>query len=310
MLKFIMMCGLPASGKSTFGKELAIQNNAIYISSDEIRKEILKDENDQSDNVAVFEEMLKRTNLALQDKKNVLYDACNISYKRRIDLLKRLKKYHPYFECYVMYKKYENCIFANSQRNRKVPDYVIKRMIMNFYFPQYFEGWDKIIVHNKELLHPDKTLTELFYGENGLCYIEHENPHHQLSIGNHCIAAYLNCLSNPEANNNIRFAALLHDIGKPFCKEFKDSKGNQIDYAHYYQHHLVSAYEAVPYVFSANRITEDDALKILALITFHMHPYFWKQANNEKMKRKYIALWGEELFNEILILHKADEKAH
>ena len=43
MNKLYMMIGLPASGKSTIAKELSKSEEAIVVSSDEIRKELNKD---------------------------------------------------------------------------------------------------------------------------------------------------------------------------------------------------------------------------------------------------------------------------
>ena len=54
-----MMIGLPASGKSTIAKELSKSEDAVIVSSDEIRRE-LGDINDQSQNTKVFEEVEKR----------------------------------------------------------------------------------------------------------------------------------------------------------------------------------------------------------------------------------------------------------
>ena len=51
-------------------------------------------------------------------------------------------------------------------------------------------------------------------------------------------------------------------------------------------------------------------LEILALIQWHMFPYFWEKDNNKKMEKKYRNLWGEELYRKIMLLHKADEAAH
>lgn len=59
MNKLYMMIGLPASGKSTIAKELSKSEDAVIVSSDEIRRE-LGDINDQSQNTKVFEEVEKR----------------------------------------------------------------------------------------------------------------------------------------------------------------------------------------------------------------------------------------------------------
>lgn len=59
MNKLYMMIGLPGSGKSTIAKEISKSEDAVIVSSDEIRKE-LGDINDQSQNNKVFEEAEKR----------------------------------------------------------------------------------------------------------------------------------------------------------------------------------------------------------------------------------------------------------
>ena len=43
MNKLFMLVGLPASGKTTCGKRLAEVEDALIVSSDEIRKELLGD---------------------------------------------------------------------------------------------------------------------------------------------------------------------------------------------------------------------------------------------------------------------------
>ena len=313
MSKLIVMCGLPGSGKTTKAKTLSEEYNATYISSDDLRKEMLGDENNQDNNESVFIEMNKRTADELRRGNNVIYDSCNISCKRRIALIQTMKRYNPEFICALVYKTYEDCLIDNRDRSRVVPDGVIKRMLMNFYFPQKFEGWNeiKIFFSKTQNFKTENDLMELFYGKNGICNIEHNNPHHSLTIGNHCIATYLNLLHDNVEDWKLNLAALLHDIGKPFCKVFIDSKGNPCDVAHYYQHHLVSAYMAVPYLMSCDTvISNDDLLEILALIDYHMHPYFWEKDDNEKMEKKYKRLWGDCLYDKIMNLHYADEKAH
>ena len=59
MVKFYMMIGLPASGKSTIAKEISESEDAVIVSSDEIRRE-MGDVNDQSKNTEVFEEVERR----------------------------------------------------------------------------------------------------------------------------------------------------------------------------------------------------------------------------------------------------------
>lgn len=226
--------------------------------------------------------------------------------------LNELNKINCRKVCYFVHTPFEMCLENNKKRaengGRFVPEYAIERMYKNIYIPQYYEGWDEIIIDTQSKVHEQYELTNLFYGENGLFSIKHDNPHHTLSIGNHCLACYLNTLEfGNKADINLHMAALLHDIGKKFTKEYKDSNGNPTDVAHYYQHHLVSAYDAIKYL---NNFSTKDMLEISALIQWHMFPYFWEKDNNKKMEKKYRNLWGEELYRKIMLLHKADEAAH
>lgn len=305
---FIMMCGLPGSGKSSNAKALSKIYNATICSSDAIREEVTGSVSNQDKDPEVFKILHDRIKENLSRGISVIYDACNISYKKRMAFLNEIKKYDCMKVCYFVYTPYEKVLMNNKNRENVVPEYAIKRMYKNMYVPQYFEGWD-LVVMNREQATIKKGLTELFYGDDGMCKIEHDNPHHTLSIGDHCIACYLNILTENSGNMNFNLAtaALLHDIGKPFTKGYKDSKGNESDHAHYYQHHLVSAYDAIEYLLDRNYM---DILDIVAMITYHMHPYFWEKENNEKMKKKYRQLWGEKMFENIMKLHVADMKAH
>ncbi|WP_282155097.1 AAA family ATPase [Cytobacillus gottheilii] len=54
MAMFIMLVGLPASGKSTLAETLSIKYAAEVLSSDRLRKEIHGDENIQADHKKLF----------------------------------------------------------------------------------------------------------------------------------------------------------------------------------------------------------------------------------------------------------------
>ena len=81
MQMFYMMVGLPGSGKSLTAKAFL---NTITHSSDAIRAEIFSDENRQDQQELVFQTLHKRVLNDLANGKNVVYDATNISYKRRM----------------------------------------------------------------------------------------------------------------------------------------------------------------------------------------------------------------------------------
>ena len=97
-----MLCGLPGSGKSTYAKELADLTGAVICSSDAIRAELFGDINSQTNNDAVFSELHKRVKENLRKNVNVIYDATNISSKRRRAFLRELKNIPCIKECIIM----------------------------------------------------------------------------------------------------------------------------------------------------------------------------------------------------------------
>ena len=60
--------------------------------------------------------------------------------------LETIKKYDYIKTCIVVVTTYEECLERNKQRERTIPEFVIKKMYKNFNVPYYTEGWDKILI--------------------------------------------------------------------------------------------------------------------------------------------------------------------
>lgn len=301
---FYMIIGLPASGKSTYAKELSQKYNCIIHSSDLLRQELFGNINCQENNDALFRELHNRIKNDLIKGKNVIFDACNISYKKRINFIKELKKIKCNKIAVFIATPYEKCLENNQKRDRKVPEYIIERMYKNIYIVQNYEGWDSIeIIWNTDGY--NFYFNELFNGENGLNEIDQENPHHTLTIGKHCLRCSEIC-ENLLDDFELNMAALYHDIGKGFTKAFKNYKGEDSEIAHYYQHHLVSAYDTLFYL-NAFKFDTNCLLNITNYIQWHMQPFF---IETEKSRNKFINLVGQEFYNKLMILHEADVQSH
>lgn len=298
-----MLVGLPCSGKSTISKELAEKYDATIFSSDELRVEMFGNVNDQDHNQELFVELHKRIKNCLRDGKSAVYDATNLNYKKRMAFLAELKNIPCEKICVLMATPYEECLRRNSKRERKVPEYVIKRMYMSFDMPHTFEGYDEIeIVYSTEA---SRTYRSPLAWSRSVRYYNQNNSHHALTLGEHCEAAlvYL-CDNNNDISATLKVATLLHDCGKCFCKTFKNSKGEITDQAHYYGHERVGSYDSLFYQTNGNPID------IAVLIRWHMQPYFWEKDHNEKLHNKYRKLWGDSLYQDIMKLHEADKAAH
>lgn len=296
---FIMMVGLPGSGKSTYAKELAGNINAKICSSDAIREELTGDINSQNNNEEVFKLLHKRIKERLVNGENVIYDATNINSKRRRAFLSELKNIPCVKICIVIAVPFEECCRRNKNRERNIPVDVIERMYKNWNTPYYFEGWDEIIIERDEY---ENNIVGFWIADH--MNYNQDNPHHSMTLGEHC-ATVGRLLAH---DNTLLCAGMMHDCGKPFTKSFINSRGEKTDVAHYYQHHCVGAYDSLFYIYCDNV----DPLDVSIIINLHMQPYFWEKdaENGEKTMNKYKNLWGDKLFNNVMVLHKADKKAH
>ena len=294
-----MAIGLPASGKSTYYEMNLINSDVEYISSDKIREEEFGNVNDQSHNNEVFNLMHKKVINCLKTKKSFYYDATNLSAKRRINFLKEISK-HPDFEkiALVFVPPMDKIFEQNRLRKRHVPHYAIHRMFKSFEVPHYSEGWDSIVIlYNSN----DKKKLAKIYEESK--NILHDNHNHSLSVGNHMMKAFEYARNNYYEDENemiLSVAAQYHDIGKPVCKVFENSKGEYSEEAHFYNHENTGAYLYLSY--SAGK-PED--LLIANLIQHHMD--FFK---GEKYLSKIHQRFGDDFFVLLTKLHDCDIAAH
>ena len=299
--KFIMLVGLPASGKSTKAQNLAEECNAILFSSDALREELFGDVNHQDNNQELFVELHRRIKNCLKDGRSAIYDACNISYKRRMAFISELKNIPCEKICIVMATPYEECLKRNKERERNVPEYVIEKMYRTFDIPWDYEGWDDILVLYNG---PEPCYGHPLNFYNQYKHFKQDNTHHTLTLGQHCMDT---CAALNDTSKELKTAGLLHDCGKPFCKTFANSKGEVTEQAHYYNHEHVGSYCSL---FYGDHYERTNPIYIATLIRWHMQPYFWEKDNNEKQHNKYRKLWGENLYEDIMKLHAADKAAH
>jgi predicted kinase len=133
--------GVPGSGKSTYMKTL----DAVYVSSDAIRKELFGDENSQENPSKVFGILNSRIKEALESGKNATYDATNVSRSSRKKIFKDYRNKADIIVAYYFETPIEEAKRRNNSRDRVVPEEVIDRMFSNLTPPTFEEGFDKII---------------------------------------------------------------------------------------------------------------------------------------------------------------------
>ena len=293
---FIMLVGLPASGKSTYAEKISIKKN-IHLSSDNIRLEYGFEAGQGNDKV--FEEMKKRTIINLNEGKNVIYDATNLVRKNRKYILESIKKIDCKKVCIIFAEPYRVCLERNNKREgfSFVPTEIMKRMLLSFQIPMINEGFDKI-----EIIQTEKGKDIEEYLEDSKIFLQ-DNSHHNLSLFDHMVTAakYINMNYTGDKKDILETAALFHDIGKLVTKNFLDSKGNPSKEAHYYGHENAGAYMFL----SANSsyFSKSERLIIATLINWHMRPYVQMKESKRLLEYK---LLGTELYEMLTILNKAD----
>lgn len=287
MPKLIMLVGIPGSGKTTYAQNYIKEHGAVHLSSDLIRKELYGDESIQGNPNEVFSLMQSRAIEALNNGKNVIYDATNVTRKDRSYIISLCPKF-VHIEAHVIWAPIETCIARDESRGRTVGEAVMHKMLGKFQPPFYDEGIDDI----KVIIPENFNATEYTFDTMNKMRIPHDNPHHTLDVYEHCTAAYLYAC-NYGMNSDVEAAALWHDIGKPYTKAFVDSKGNQCETAHYYSHHNYSGWLA----YGMNNSTPFRVW----LVGNHMEPFF---------DTKYYKNLPSFLKANVDALHECDLNAH
>lgn len=310
MAELVLVIGLPGSGKSTwvqkkYDYDRIFHHNTIILSSDRVRKELFNDENDQSHNEEVFQYIKETAVKGLLQDRRVVIDATNITRKSRASITDYVEQHisgfyeHGLISFIVIATPYYKCLENNSNRSRQVPEEVIKRMYKNFEFPTFTET-----VHLIDFVYPfdldDKYLCNHPY-EN-LMDFPHDTPYHKLTVGEH-MKETLKIMKTLTDDKIMLKTAELHDIGKPFCKEFLEDGSR----ARYLNHANVGSYEAMFYA-KANKFTAREIIDLCNLIQFHMRLY--DCAENEKATKKLKNQLPDELYYKLKLLKIADEEAH
>ena len=309
MPELILLIGIPGSGKSFYTKKYdydrIFKHNTTILSSDQVRKEILGDENDQTHNEEVFQYIKDTSVKQLEKGQRVIIDATNLSRKARqsiTDYVDQKLSFYEYgfIKFVVVATPYYQCLENNRKRSRQVPENVIERMYKQFEFPTFSEA-----VHEIEVVYPfeiDKDFYGMKHPYENLMDFPHDTPYHKLTVGEHMKKTY-EIMQLLTSDKVLLKAAELHDIGKPFCKEIIEEEGR----ARYYNHANVGSYETMFYAKYA-KFDKEETYQLINLIQFHMRAH--DCVDNEKATQKLKLIIGEELYYKLQALRIADKEAH
>lgn len=125
MAKVVLMVGPSGSGKSTYA--WGAFPGYLVLNADSIRKEIAGDESDQSRNAEVFALFRRRFAAALRKGHSVVVDNTNVEAAARAELYRLAAPFGAQVEARVMGTALDVCLARNAERDRKVPEAVIRR---------------------------------------------------------------------------------------------------------------------------------------------------------------------------------------
>lgn len=254
-MTFTMMVGLPGSGKTTLAKTLG----GVYLSSDEIREELYGDAACQENPGAVFDLMLRRAMNALDEDKDVVYDATNINRNQRKHTIDCLRHKYPQMvvKMIVMAVPIGECISNDKNRDRVVGNKVIMKMAKRFHMPLPDEYDELKVVQGSMLISSD----ELFWP---MVDYDQKNPHHERTLDQHCLVAS-EAAAGEDEPQVITEALFFHDCGKVYTQSFKDD-----EVAHYYGHGELGSY----LILCSDLLNNLMYIEVAQLVCYHMRPYF------------------------------------
>lgn len=181
------------------------------------------------------------------------------------------------------------------------------------------EGWDDIqfatvgstyvsntindnIIENSRQNYDSYIHTLKILGLEECIELSQDSTYHSLSVSRHMYYSYKKALELTN-DKSIILATMLHDIGKPYCKNFKE--GNR--YANFIGHNNVGAYLMIDKLLNIG-VGKDMVIDITTLISLHMRLYDIK--DNYKAKEKLIKNIGMDMYKKIEILHNCDRAGH
>lgn len=154
--KVFLMCGVPASGKSTFVQQNMNPATDVWCSRDLVRFSMIsEDEEYFAREPEVFATWIKNINdaLTLDSVENIFVDATHLNKASRLKTLNRLNLENADVVPVVVLTSLQTCFLRNKKREgrARVPSSVIRRMYSSFVHPTLEEfPYKNIITVGKE----------------------------------------------------------------------------------------------------------------------------------------------------------------
>lgn len=129
--RFILLMGLPASGKSTIAEQLDAAG-FVRLNADAIRKELYGDEAEQGDPKKVWGILMSRLGTALSKRQRIVLDLTNMTRSNRRPLIRKAVKKGVPVDLFLLDVPLAVCLERNKRRTRVVPEVVLRGMARGF----------------------------------------------------------------------------------------------------------------------------------------------------------------------------------
>lgn len=127
MNKIIMLIGAPASGKSTAAQKIAVENNAVILSTDRMRADLYGAEHIQGNWPDIENLLYWHIRTAIIKDQNIILDSTHFKKEYRAKIIKNFSKYSE-FSAYFFNYPFNVIYKRNKERARRVPFDVLAAM--------------------------------------------------------------------------------------------------------------------------------------------------------------------------------------
>ena len=143
-IKCFLLVGIPASGKSTYCKQLATNTGAVILSTDSIRAKLYGNESIQGSWSDIERELHKSIKHYVALNVPVIVDATHTKPEHRKPLLNLSSRIE--WACYWLNADLKECLKRNQARTRTVPSHVIESMFNQLKLtpPTKAEGFENV----------------------------------------------------------------------------------------------------------------------------------------------------------------------
>jgi len=189
MSNFVMLVGLPASGKS-MKKDMTEYVNYIWYDTDEWRVKLFGTVGAVSSeqNNLLFRAIAKKIREDLKAGKSVIFAGTNVVSKRRKNYLEECTKgiSDVYKKVIVVAVPVLHCWSRDAVREKSVGVPIVNKFYYAFQFPLKSEGWDVIDIDYSNCYHLNKQILKNHVEEvKAAMDFDQRNKNHKLTVGRH-----------------------------------------------------------------------------------------------------------------------------